>query len=750
VTLAKSKNKNEAKENLVLFTLQGGRYTVENASVVQILHSLSITPVANATSYLLGSTVFQGEVLPVIDLRLFFYGNNMGKEEISEDSNPFYVVLAHLGKSVVFLVESIVGIITRSNELLPTDAFNFTDSSELEYYKSVFIWEKQITVQINIESIFERIKTELHHDQSQSLAEIQFQLPSIENPEILKEFNIDLQHKSVSQPTIGWGINRLIKTAEKEKYTGTIITVDELSILVPNDKLLQIFTISELTNIPNSSETVMGVVNYHGEIINALNLSKCLSEGQDTIKTTEFDQEMKKRALVLSNNNEKLALFVDSIPRIIEVDEREIRRTLILNEKETEDYLFDGAIVDESGQILLILNVNYLFKRYFSIDKVDKFIPHVITFNNPTDLSFRKVSESSQEGLIFEDDGYLYFVDTEFVRQVMVQKSFLYKDYDHEGILGATTYWDTIPLLDFNILLRGKSEKKKKKSIGILLHDPKSGIEATFLVNNIIGRVSIDKFEAFQPETSFYTKMLSRMISGFFSFQDSLGIIVNPTYLLEEAFLIIKNELKLEDVKNEFVSTLKEKERETLEEMINEQREREPLLFSHPTGNLLDFFVFQWGDSMFAIDISLVQRVVISSLEIRKVEPKFNPIIGSTKIENIEQGILDLNSAVMNEDHRVNSNTDCYFSLLYKENSFLVPVDNLLGVITTFQEDLILCEESSKFLEGSGCCQHKFSHDKISSPMYIIETDFLIELLTQNKIKTYLKEINVQKTDLEE
>jgi chemotaxis signal transduction protein len=747
VTLARSKENIEAKNSVVLFTLQGERYTVENTSVIQILHSLSLTQVANATPYLLGSTVFQGEVLPVIDLRKFFYGSKVGNEGFSEDRRPIYVVLAHLGKSVVFLVESIIGIITKSNEILPKDSFYFTNSRELEYFKSVYIWEEKITVQINLEFIFEKIKTELHHDQSQSLAEIKFQLPSIENPDILKKFNINLQHKSDSQPIIGWGINRLTKPAAMKKYTGTIITVNELSILVPNDKLLQIFTISELTKVPNLSETVMGVINYHGEIINALNFSKCLSDGQGTNKTIEFDQEMSKKALILINNNEKLALFVDSIPRIIEIDEKEIRRSLVLNKRNNKDYLFDGAIIDQSGEIILVLNVNYLFRRYFSIDNIEKSEPQVISFNNPTDVSFSRVRESSQEGLIFEDEGNLYFVDTEFVRQVMVQESFLYKDYNHEGILGATTFWDTIPLMDFNFLLRGKSQNNKKKSVGILLHDPKSGIEATFLINNVIGRVSIDKFEVFQPETSFYTKMLSRMISGFFSFHKSLGIIVNPTHLLEEAFLIIKNELKLKDVKSEFISTLQKQERETIENMLIRQKEREPLLFSHPTGTRLDFFVFQWGDSMYAIDISLVQRVIISSLKIKRVGPKYNPIIGSTKIENIEQTILDLNSVVMNEDHRVNSNTDCYFSLLYEENSFLIPVDNLLGVITTFQEEIIPIEESSKFLEGSGCCERKFSNDKISSSMYIIENDFIIKLLSQNKLKTYLKELNIQKIE---
>ena len=112
MTLAKSKEKNDVKDSLVLFTLQGERYTIENTSVVQILHSLSITQVANATPYLLGSTVFQGEVLPVIDLQVFFYGKNVLQKEFSEDSHPIFVIMTHLGKSVIFLVETVIGIIT--------------------------------------------------------------------------------------------------------------------------------------------------------------------------------------------------------------------------------------------------------------------------------------------------------------------------------------------------------------------------------------------------------------------------------------------------------------------------------------------------------------------------------------------------------------------------------------------------------------------------------------------------------------
>jgi len=749
VTLAKFQGKNTNKDSLVLFTLKGERYTIENTSVVQILHSLSITQVANATPYLLGSTVFQGEVLPVIDLQIFFYGENMIRKELSENSRPIFFVIRHLGNSVVFLVETIIGIITRSNEILPTDVLKLANPEEMQYFKSAFLWEEKMTIQLNIETIFQGIKTELHHHQSQSLTEINLHLPLDKNPDILEEYNIDLQFNSISRPTTGRGIDRLIKPPKEGKYTGTIIKVDNLSILVPNNNLEQIFTISELTKLPNSSETVMGVINYHGEVINTLNMSKLLSDCQDTTKSIEYDLEMKRKALILVNNNDKLALVTDSIPRIIEVDEGEIRQTLILNKKEFSDYLFDGAILDKSGQIILVLNISYLFKRFFTTDKIEESTPLVISFNNPTDLSFKRVQESSQEGLIFEDDGNLYFVDSEYVRQVMVQESFLYKDFNHEAIVGATTYWDTMPLMDFNSLLRGNSSgiKNKKKSLGILLHDPKSGIEASFLINNIIGRVSIDKLEVFQPETSFYSKILSSMISGFFSFQNSLGIIINPKMLLEEAFLVIKNQLKLRDVKSEFVSTLMENERVILENMLAKRKEREPLLFSHPKGTRLDFFIFQWGDSMLAIDVSFVQRVVISSLEIRKVETTFHPIIGFAKLGNIEQAIMDLNSVILNDDHRVNSSTDCYFSLLYGDYSFLVPVDSLIGVITTFKEEILPCEESNRFLEGTECCQNQFSNDNISTPMYIIENDFLTKIFTQNGIEAHLNKLNVKKTD---
>lgn len=752
MTLAGSKQRQGAKDNLVLFTLQDKRYTIDNTSIIQILHSLSITQVANATPYLLGSTVFQGEVLPVIDLQIFFYGKNKIQKEFSGDSRPIYVVLEHQSKLIVFKVQTIIGLIKGSNEILSTDILNLTKSKEKQFYKSVFLWEEQLTVQLNIETVFDRIKTELRLTQSQSLAEINLHLSLIENPEILKEYNIDLQHKLISKPTAGWSIDRLMKQPERSKYTGTIITVDNLSILVPNDSLEQIFNISELTKVPNLSQTVMGVINYHGEIINALDLSKLLSDNQKTTKSKVRKKGMRKKALILVNNKDRLALFVDSIPRIVEIDEREIRQTLVLNKKEDNDYIFDGAILDKSEQIVLVLNVNYLFKRFFTIDQIEEAAPQVISFNNPSDVSYKRVSESSQEGLIFEDGGNLYFVDSEFVKQVMVQDSFLYKDFNHDAIVGATTYWDTTPLMDFDALLRGKTlgAKNKNRSLGILLYDPKSGIEATFLINNIIGKVSIDKFEVFQPETSFYTKMLSRMISGFFSFQNSLGIIVNPTYLLEEAYLVIKNELQLQDVKNEFISTFVEREREILENMVALRKEREPLLFSNPTGTRLDYFIFQWGDLMCAIDVLNIQRVVISSLETRNVDPTFHPITGVAKLENFEQPILDLNSVAMNDDYRVKSNTNCYFSLLQGDKSFLVPVDNLIGVITTFQEEILPCEESSNFLEGSECCQYKFSLESISSPIYIIENDFLTKTFTQNKIENNYKELNIQKIDLED
>ncbi|MHA2237654.1 MAG: chemotaxis protein CheW [Candidatus Hodarchaeales archaeon] len=754
MSITRTKLKSELSDKLILFTLSGDTYALDYTSVLQIIQDPSITPVANSENYFLGSTAYHGNVLPVIDLQGFFYNNNLVEIKDSLNGLRSFMVVKYEGKNVIFLVENVIGIIEKSSGSLTSDFLNLSGLEESHFFEKAFFWHEQIAVQLRVAKIFEHIINELQYNNSQYLSKYKALTTSLSIPESIEGYNIDLQYKDrISTPALSWGNEGPSRSPQKIKYTGTVVSVQNLTILVPNNQLVQIFNVTHLTEIPNAPEAVIGAINYHGDVINALDLSKIVMDNTDDAKSYKSRFQANTKVLILQINNQKVALFVDNIVEILEIDESEIRQTLVLDQITKTDYIFQGAILEKSGQMILVLNVDYLFKQYYSLEAKNESDSHVICFKNPENYSYHRTPVSLQEGLLFQDEGHYYFINEESISQVIAQDSFLRKEFTHNAIKGATIHNNINPLIDFNYLLRGEGQSNRhiENKLGILVQDSSQEGEFTILVDNVLGKISVNQFEVFQKETNFSINLASPIVSGFFSYQEKLGIIINPLYLSEEVSMILDKSAKLENKGKDFTSSLLPSEIETLEKIKTERKEWESLLFSSQEGERLDFFVFKWKEYSLAFDISLIQRVFSSSFQSRNIDSSFHPIVGVSTIENEELPVLDLRTLIIKGEKSEEISKDSSFFLMqFHDQSYLIPTDRLEGVISSFKEDLVPCEDSSIFLDGEEGCNNYLSYDNNSSLAYIIENDYVTRLLSQNKINKLLKKLNIKKTKKEE
>jgi purine-binding chemotaxis protein CheW len=754
MSIAKTTSKKQGIGKLIHFTLSGDNYVIDNITVLQIIQNPSITPVANSEQYFLGSTVYHGSILPVIDLQAFLYDNDLVKIESSFNGQKNFMVVENKGKQAIFLVENVLGIIEKPESSQFSDFLKLTGIKESIFFDKAFLWYNKIVVQIRVARIFEEIINELKNNGTNYLSKHKTSLTPISMTESLKEYNIDLQHKNrTTIPTSSFGNASFIRTPQKTKFTGTVVSVQGLTILVPNDQLVNIFNVSHITEIPNSPKEVMGTINYHGDVINTLNLANLLSEDDQDYKDRKFNDRRKTEVLILEINNQKIALFVDNISKILEIDENEIRETLVLNDGIKIDYIFKGAILEKSGQIILVLDVNYLFKRYFSFEEINEYESHVICFENPENYSYHHVHESGQEGLLFQDEENYYFINSESISQVLAHDSFLMKDYGHSAIKGAAIHTDINPLIDFTYLLSGEEAKKRngEKKVGILVQDPESGREFTLLVEKVLGKISIDQFDVYQEDTNFSSSLASSIISGFFTFNEKLGIIINPSRLGEEVLLILSESTESKNMEKDFISSLLPSELNILETIQTERKEWESLLFSSQEGVRLDYLVFKWKELRFALDVSLIQRVYSSTSQSKIVDPSYHPLIGIGKVEAEEYPILDLCSLILQDQFHTDIMKEMsFFSILSDKQCFLIPVDRLEGVISSFKEDIVPCDDFSIFLKKEECCRNYLSYNDDSSQAYIIENDFMMDLLVQNKKNKLLKELNIEKKKNEE
>ncbi len=524
------------------------------------------------------------------------------------------------------------------------------------------------------------------------------------------------------------------------KFTGTLVTVNKLSFLIPNDKVVKIFDVSNITEVSNTSQSVVGLIYYQGEVISVIDISKYLSNSNSKEKVDYSHNNINSKALILELKDDNIALFVDEILEFLEIDENQIIRTLNFENMKIGEYLFQGAIINEFEQIVLILNVDYLHKHLIVSEDVDESTNAVVVFENQHFIAPQPRYVSEEEGLLIEDSGNLFLIDSRYVSQVMDRESFLIKKYEHKVLKGAAIHWGIVPLIDFNYLLNRDDLENSKadKSIGVLLHNPDSGFEAAFLIEKILGRKSSDEFEVYQLENNFSSKTYSPIISGFFSHQGKLGFIINPSLILEETFTFLLDIIGSEDPQQDFISTLLPEEKEFLENIQDKLKENQLLIFleQQEKGTQYDYFTLKWQNNIFAVDIAYVEKV-IGSLDIININTNDYPIVGTAKVEEEDIQILDLASLLINGYKKaIDFQDKDFFILKNHDHSFIIPVDSIEGVTTVFKNELLTCDQSDLILQGKDFCKYKIIDKKDSSSIYIFDDEFLETTITHDGINS--------------
>ena len=726
------------ENSLVLITLSGNTYALKSSSVIEILQTLTITPVANSTHYFVGSTTFRGEVVPVINLKSFFYSEHALNYNNILEEHRNYIVVEYLGNIVIFQVESILGSISMPEELQITNLMNLKNAGEFSFFPTGFIYNDQIIVQLNHKKIIDQIVHELEQVKAQFLVENQALVAPMGLPDGSEELNIQL-HRNVSIQRTTTGINPVesIKASQDVTPKGTSVSIGELNILVPNKYISEIFNITRITKVPNAPKAIIGSVNYRGNVIPVLNLAKIL-----TPNSTSFSQVFNE-VLILEVKNQYIALYVDRISSIIDIEKTALRPILESADGKIPEHFIQGIMINSADQIYLVLNIEFLFHLATNPSLLEQDSSQLLFFKNPVQEAFLRTHETKREGLLFEEGGYIYFLNSKHVIQVIEKDSFLLKDYPQAAVKGAAIHTDIVPLIDFNTILGEKTNPTSKKSVGILINEPKSNTEFSLLVNNIINKITINDCEIFQNFLGISRKTLPPIISGFFSYQGVLGMIVNPESLFKKIKSVLQKSLSLTDI-NDFPATLLPEEIEFLEKIKSKRKELELLLFYQHEGTRLDLFVFRSQEYVISIDVTLVRRV-FSSLEWENSDTKFHPIIGTAMINDVKYPVIDLSALIFNSQKQTERHQNNFLFLLEIENqTFLVPTTNIEGVVTKFKEELNPCEEIEIFLEGKETCRYMFSDENISSSIYIIENEFLKKCISKKDVKTLLKEVKTE------
>jgi purine-binding chemotaxis protein CheW len=97
--------KNIDNQKIVLFSLDEPGYALNLSAVERIIRAVEITPLPKAPDIVLGVINFQGEIIPVIDIRKRFH---LQSHEINLENQ--FIIARTSKRFVVLVVDSVVGV----------------------------------------------------------------------------------------------------------------------------------------------------------------------------------------------------------------------------------------------------------------------------------------------------------------------------------------------------------------------------------------------------------------------------------------------------------------------------------------------------------------------------------------------------------------------------------------------------------------------------------------------------------------
>ncbi|MGA7617374.1 MAG: chemotaxis protein CheW [Thermoanaerobaculia bacterium] len=112
------------------------------------------------------------------------------------------------------------------------------------------------------------------------------------------------------------------------------------------ERIIEIITPRTPTRVPNSSDTVMGIISLRGTIVTILDLRRTLGHPVTSLDHPDV------RIIVVEAKGETAGFPVDRVSRVIKIDPSQIEKHPVVNANEQSEYI-DGVF--QSGDRLSIL-----------------------------------------------------------------------------------------------------------------------------------------------------------------------------------------------------------------------------------------------------------------------------------------------------------------------------------------------------------------------------------------------------------
>ena len=318
-----SNNYIEQKKNTHLyFSIGGNKYAINSDNVLEIMKLPQLDYPQKLPNNIVGLLKYNNFVINVVDIRFYL---NMEVQPYSTN-NELIIIKTD---EVIFgiITDKVLGII--AFDAANVDAIPYADSKTI--IEALYKLNQETVFIINIYAIENLLK---QHDNKWENVDIPALFPQDKiSKDIMNKRTLAIANKSNLKLASG-------ELHAKNKYISFNLNDDSYCIELTYVK--EVLKDTSITHVPGTPDFIEGIMNLRGDYITVLNLKKFLN----LQATKPLD---KKPVVIVKCNELKLALLIDKINELFEVQEDEMPDT-------TDGYFLNEFIYNQT--LYTTLNVD--------------------------------------------------------------------------------------------------------------------------------------------------------------------------------------------------------------------------------------------------------------------------------------------------------------------------------------------------------------------------------------------------------
>ena len=313
----------EQKKNTHLyFSIGGNKYAINSDNVLEIMKLPQLDYPQKLPNNIVGLLKYNNFVINVVDIRFYL---NMEVQPYSTN-NELIIIKTD---EVIFgiITDKVLGIL--AFDAANVDAIPYADSKTI--IEALYKLNQETVFIINIYAIENLLK---QHDNKWENVDIPTLFPQDEvSKNIMSKRTLAIADKSNLKLASG-------ELHAKNKYISFNLNDDSYCIELTYVK--EVLKDTTITHVPGTPDFIEGIMNLRGDYITVLNLKKFLN----LQATKPLD---KKPVVIVKYNELKLALLIDKINELFEVQEDEMPDT-------TDGYFLNEFIYNQT--LYTTLNVD--------------------------------------------------------------------------------------------------------------------------------------------------------------------------------------------------------------------------------------------------------------------------------------------------------------------------------------------------------------------------------------------------------